>query len=808
MTARHPLQDIKSFPSLVKYLRDKLDWPIDTESFDDLTFDFAPEELGLKGQEAAKVRDIKQLRPLTTNQPWGIFFVSFEPKRLPVVALRKILGSLVIRKRASANRSERAAWQLHDLLFVSAFGEGADRQITLAHFSEGGAGHDIPTLKVLGWDELDTRLNLRHVGRQLDHCLRWPDDPADLGAWREQWSAAFVLRHKHVIRTAEELAVQLAALAQRIRRKANQVLAIESERGPLRKLFAAFREALIHDLNEDAFADMYAQTITYGLFSAAVSRTTADVDTSAEAKAMVVADNLTDMVPITNPFLREMLSTFLTVGGRRGKLDFDELGIQEVVEVLNSDETHLQAVVRSFGDRRKGEDPVIHFYEDFLKQYDKKLKVQRGVFYTPQPVVSYIVRSVHELLQTEFGLEDGLASTITWGEMARRVSCGAGFEPAVAPSQAAKMPAPQELVERSDPPLTAGSCVLRQPAAAQIVQDALLHFEGQRYHLCAWCVMPNHVHVVVQPMAEQTVDKILHSWKSFTANAINHQLGRQGPLWERESFNHLIRTAEHLEQFVAYTENNPVAAGMATAPADWPFSSAGYKSGPGAAGFESAPATPEAGKMPAPQGFPPAPLDFVDPRSTPFVEPRSRGELPHLYKEGGTYFITWRLLDAVELRRASQPLASQLATLPEAGKMPAPQFRIPEGTSPKDPFVVILDPATGTATFLVEVIDVIYRTMTEKWRRQGLDKARIATAWNEYVPQHLLPRLYGYELMMAPYAIAHMKIGLKLGETGYRFQSAERARIYLTNALDPPALEIQQRKIAELSEALPTKPRP
>src|SRR5690606_13876476 len=74
--------------------------------------------------------------------------------------------------------------------------------------------------------------------------------------------------------------------------------------------------------------------------------------------------------------------------------------------------------------------------------------------------------------------------------------------------------------------------------------------------------------------------------------------------------------------------------------------------------------------------------------------------------------------------------------------------------------------------------------------------------WNAYVPQHLLPRLHGYELMMAPYAIAHMKIGLKLTETGYLFRSNERARIYLTNALEPPKPEIEQKKIEELSEAL------
>src|SRR5207249_6894747 len=96
------------------------------------------------------------------------------------------------------------------------------------------------------------------------------------------------------------------------------------------------------------------------------------------------------------------------------------LGVSEVVELLDDPNTHMEAVVRDFGDKNPQEDPVIHFYEHFLAAYDKKQKVQRGVFYTPRPVVSYIVRSVDELLHTEFGLEDGLADTTTWGEMARR----------------------------------------------------------------------------------------------------------------------------------------------------------------------------------------------------------------------------------------------------------------------------------------------------------------------------------------------------------------------------------------------------
>ncbi len=182
-------------------------------------------------------------------------------------------------------------------------------------------------------------------------------------------------------------------------------------------MFESFRTGLIHDLTEANFADMFAQTITYGLFSTAVCGT---VDDGERSNTYVDTQRMVDLVPITNPFLKEMLSEFLKVGGRKDKIDFDELGINEVVELLRDDRTNLEAVLRDFGNRGRGEDPVIHFYEDFLRQYNNQLKVQRGVFYTPQPVVSYIVRSVHELLQTEFGLEDGLASTVTWGEMASR----------------------------------------------------------------------------------------------------------------------------------------------------------------------------------------------------------------------------------------------------------------------------------------------------------------------------------------------------------------------------------------------------
>ena len=90
-------------------------------------------------------------------------------------------------------------------------------------------------------------------------------------------------------------------------------------------------------------------------------------------------------------------------------------------------------------------------------------------------------------------------------------------------------------------------------------------------------------------------------------------------------------------------------------------------------------------------------------------------------------------------------------------------LKLPSGVAAETPFVQILDPATGTGTFLENVIEAIYETMSAKWRKEGRD---IRAAWNEYVPKHLLPRLHGFEIMMASYAIAHVKLALALKLNG------------------------------------------
>jgi len=114
-----------------------------------------------------------------------------------------------------------------------------------------------------------------------------------------------------------------------------------------------------------------------------------------------------------------------------------------------------------------------------------------------------------------------------------------------------------------------GKCWLREERHARIVADALRFFDGDRYHLSAWCVMPNHVHVVVEPLGEHALPGILHSWKSYTANEINRALHVRGQLWEPEYYDHLIRDECDFHAQVTYVLENPTKAGLK----DWKWMS-------------------------------------------------------------------------------------------------------------------------------------------------------------------------------------------------------------------------------------------
>jgi len=307
-------------------------------------------------------------------------------------------------------------------------------------------------------------------------------------------------------------------LAQRLAKIARLMCAVilkayqqeKDSSGYLHIQLESFRQVLLDELTAPQFADMYAQTICYGLFAARCF--------------MAGGENFSRMnaayhLPKTNPFLR---SLFNQIAG----VDLDDRlvwAVEHLVEVLNR--ADIASILAEFGKRTRLEDPVVHFYETFLAQYDPKLREVRGVYYTPEPVVSYIVRSVDLLLKQTFKLKNGLADN-------RQIQLG----------------------------------------------------EGEPVHQ-----------------------------------------------------------------------------------------------------------------------------------------------------------------------------------------------------------VQILDPAVGTGTFLFAVIEQIYQQKFT--RNKGM--------WSKYVTEHLLPRVHGFELLMAPYTVAHLKLGLALQEKGYEFQTDERLRVFLTNTLDEPHTTVQQTMMAQ-----------
>ena len=411
---------------------------------------------------------------------------------------------------------------------------------------------------------------------------------------------AFLDTQAPTVGTAQELARRMAGSARLIRDTIRAAFAAEEPEdaiaSPLHAQYDGFKRVLLHDLTPEQFADMYAQTICYGLFSArcnvphpptpspvtergskiapeahyptpsnlghvpeeslggGASSPSPNLERGLEGEVSSPSPNLRRgpgsephspspslerglggevaftrehaayLLPKTNPFLREMFHNIAGLG-----LDPRLVWVvDDLAELLNR--ADITAILEDFGRRTRREDPVVHFYETFLAAYDPTMREARGVYYTPEPVVSYIVHSVDHLLRQAFGCPDGLADTSA----------------------------------------------------------------------------------------------------------------------------------------VRVTNRDP----------------------------------------------------YVTVRGT---------------------------------RRVRKTAES--------------------------PRVLILDPACGTGTFLHAVVDRIHERMVERGQAGG---------WSSYVRDHLLPRLYGFELLMAPYAVAHMKLGLQLQELGYDFGADERLRIYLTNTLEEP----------------------
>ena len=210
--------------------------------------------------------------------------------------------------------------------------------------------------------------------------------------------AGFLSRKAEAVGTPKELALRMARLAHMIRNLIIAAFQKEAEGGGLHAQLSAFRDNLIPDLSAEQFADMYAQTIAYGLFAARCTSESGSDFTRFDA-----AKNL----PKTNPFLRKL---FQYIAG----YDLDDRIswlVDDLAQVLA--QADMESILKDFGKRTAKEDPVVHFYETFLTAYDPKVREMRGVYYTPEPVVSYIVRSIDYLLKARFNRPQGLADSNT-----------------------------------------------------------------------------------------------------------------------------------------------------------------------------------------------------------------------------------------------------------------------------------------------------------------------------------------------------------------------------------------------------------
>ena len=510
------IREVKDLQSMLCYFGENLNWSIDTDDFEvsDYTYEVYSDDLGIKEEEFAKISSLYQMRPFTDSMPFGVFVVTFESKRLEVAALKKILSRLITKKK---DNPDYPTWNLHDLIFLCFWGEDSNSYIGVACFDDNDK--KLPQLKIeYIQPSNEDNSQIDNFESKIAH-LAMPGDVSDIENWRNEWGKAFSAVYHQQITDSQNLAKALAELAKHTRDKIIETYNVETGLGYVHLLYQKFKESLVHDLDVTQFADMYAQTIAYGLFSAKC------MDDSDEFNWQ----NAIDKIPNTNPFLKTLIRSCFE-RDKNNKSFFDELELAEIIKLL--DNTNIKNILDNFNRRTGGgrEDTVIYFYEDFLSAYEHETKKRRGVYYTPWPVVKFMVRAVDDILKNEFGFEYGLAQN-----------------------------------------------------------------------------------------KERKKNK--------------YELGKQ-----------------------------------------------------------------------------------------------------------------------------------------------------------YEPAVNILDPATGTGTFLREVILHIYETFREK--NIGKNEEEIKQLWNDYVPKYLLPRLNGFELMMAPYAVAHMKLAMALKDTGYEFGSDERLKVILTNTLEPPSSKV------------------
>jgi hypothetical protein len=398
---------VTSEAGLFELLARGLEWPMDLGDVDRAIVDWDPSDLGLDPDLIGKFESIRSLRGMNSTEPrLGVFLLETASGDLPVGALRRLLRQ-VLRRGRSRQAGAPQQFDLDDLMFVVS-GTGDRRELHFAAFQD--LGGNLPTLRVMSWGADATSEQVRLLAEHSLPRLRWPPPGTPMDEWRVQCRSAFQNPYRYVPKTARELAQQMAAVASLVRDEVSRIYEIETERGPVRALLSDLRENLDHEMTPARFADMYAQTVVYGMLVARIS--------GAEAEPQEHSRSAFRNVFLDAVYGRLGGPVSASEDASLRGLDVDELGLVEFREYLST--IDVQALLAGFGAASGRDDPVIHFYEDFLAEYDPKQREILGAYYTPTPLVRFMVSEVDRELREKFGLPLGVADQTPWAVIAER----------------------------------------------------------------------------------------------------------------------------------------------------------------------------------------------------------------------------------------------------------------------------------------------------------------------------------------------------------------------------------------------------
>ena len=351
------------------------------------------------------------------------------------------------------------------------------------------------------------------------------------------------------IKSGKRLAEIMGGKARRIRDNVRRFLADKSDADTeLQRIYESVKKMLVHDLTPEEFADMYAQTLVYGLFVARYHDESKDTFSRAEAR---------DLVPESNPFLREFFNHIAGASfNKRLRYIVDELcAVFACADIRELMEEYFKKNGAS-----QGQDPVIHFYEDFLKEYDAELRKKMGAYYTPLPVVRFIVRAVDYVLKTDFGLADGLADT-------------------------AKLPDGRHKVQVLDPAVGTGTFI---SAVIRLIYERLIE-QGQKGRWPAYVhhdLLPR-IHGFELMMAAYTIAhlKLSIAFKQTGFTIFNKRLGiyltnsleQAGPQTDMFSLGFAQSIAEEAKQAAVIKNETPIMVVLGNPPYSGESSNAFYK---------------------------------------------------------------------------------------------------------------------------------------------------------------------------------------------------------------------------------------